>query len=97
MYIKANIPKRKISDAVDIMIADTTKAETDIGLQSLPVDKTKLFHDHPFCLYEGERLDDMMESIREHGILAPVIVHKKGRSFEMLSGHNSLNTRRLTG
>lgn len=83
--MKASAPKRKIFDVVDMMTADTTKAETGSGLQSLSVDKIKPFHDHPFRLYEGERLDDMVESIREHGVLAPVIVQKKGRSFEMLS------------
>lgn len=61
--MKANAPKRKIFDAVDMMTADTAKAETGNGLQSLPVDKIKPFHDHPFRLYEGERLDDMVESI----------------------------------
>lgn len=95
--MKANAPKRKIFDAVDMMTADAAKAETDSGFQSLPVDKIKPFRDYPFRLYEGERLDDMVESIREHGILVPVIVQKKGRGFEMLSGHNRLNAAKIAG
>ncbi|MCM1343741.1 MAG: ParB/RepB/Spo0J family partition protein [Lachnospiraceae bacterium] len=95
--MKANAPKRKIFDAVDMMTADTAEAEIGNGLQSLPIDKIKPFHDHPFHLYEGERLDDMVESIREHGVLAPVIVRKKGRGFEMLSGHNRLNAAKIAG
>lgn len=39
--MKANAPKRKIFDAVDMMTADAAKAETGSGLQSLPVDKIK--------------------------------------------------------
>ena len=95
--MKANAPKRKIFDAVDIMTADAPQAETGNGLRSLPVDKIKPFHNHPFHLYEGERLDDMVESIREHGVLNPVIVRKKGRSYEMLSGHNRQNAARIAG
>lgn len=57
--MKANGPKRKIFDAVDMMTADAPQTETGNGLQSLPVDRIKPFHDHPFHLYEGERLDDM--------------------------------------
>ena len=91
--MKANVPKRKIFDAVDMMTADAMKAEIGNGLQSLPVDKIKPFHDHPFRLYEGERLDDMVESIREHGVLALVIVRKKGRGYEM----NRLNAAKLAG
>lgn len=95
--MKANAPKRKIFDAVDMMTADAPQAETGNGLQSLPVDKIKPFHDYPFHLYEGERLDDMVESIREHGVLNPVIVRKKGKGYEMLSGHNRQNAARIAG
>lgn len=95
--MKANGPKRKIFDAVDMMTADAPQAEAGNGLQSLPMDKIKPFHDHPFHLYEGERLDDMVESIREHGVLNPVIVRKKGRGYEMLSGHNRQNAARIAG
>lgn len=95
--MKSNGPKRKIFDAVDMMTADVPQAETGNGLQSLSVDKIKPFHDHPFHLYEGERLDDMVESIREHGVLNPVIVRKKGKGYEMLSGHNRQNAAKLAG
>ena len=95
--MKANGPKRKIFDAVDMMTADVPKAETSNGLQSLPVDSIKPFHDHPFHLYHGERLDDMVESIREHGVLNPVIVRKIGNGYEMLSGHNRQNAAKIAG
>ena len=95
--MKANGPKRKIFDAVDMMTADVPQTETGNGLQSIPVDKIKPFYDHPFHLYQGERLDDMVESIREHGVLNPVIVRKKGNCYEMLSGHNRQNAARLAG
>ena len=95
--MKANGPKRKIFDAVDMMTADVPQAETGNGLQSLPVDSIKPFHDHPFRLYQGERLDDMVESIQEHGVLNPVIVRKKGSGYEMLSGHNRQNAAKLAG
>ena len=95
--MKANGPKRKTFDAVDMMTADMPHAETGNGLQHLPIDKIEPFHNHPFRLYEGERLDDMVESIREHGVLNPVIVRKKGRGYEMLSGHNRLNAAKITG
>lgn len=95
--MKTNGPKRKIFDAVDMMTADVPKVEIGNGFQSIPVDKIKPFHDHPFRLYQGERLDDMVESIREHGVLNPVIVRKKGNGYEMLSGHNRQNAAKLAG
>ena len=40
----------------------------------VPVKSIQPFHDHPFHLYEGERLEDMIASVKEHGVLNPVIV-----------------------
>lgn len=71
--MKANGQKRKIFDAVDVLTEDVT-VNTENGVQMIPVEKIRAFQDHPFRLYEGERLDDMVESVREHGILGPVIV-----------------------
>ena len=38
--------------------------------------KIRAFKNHPFRLYDGERLDDLIASIKENGILAPTIVRK---------------------
>ena len=56
--------------------AQTTEAKSENGVEQIAIDSIKAFHNHPFHLYEGERLDDMVESIREHGVLNPVIVLK---------------------
>ena len=63
----------------------------------IPVDQIKPFLEHPFKLYQGERLDDMVESVREHGILTPVIVRKTCSGYEMLAGHNRQNATRIAG
>ena len=94
--MKANSPKRKIFDAVDMLTEESSAHEPD-GVQVLPLNKIKAFHDHPFHLYEGERLQDMVESIKEHGVLTPVIVQKKRDGYEMLSGHNRANAAKLAG
>lgn len=93
--MKANAPKRKVfNNAVDLLVGEET---TKGGIQQLSVDEIKEFHDHPFHLYEGERLEDMIASVKEHGILNPVIVQKLPEGYEMLSGHNRLNAARLVG
>ena len=95
--MKANAPKRKIfNDAVDLMTGVEAPAVVK-DIQMLSVDAVKPFHDHPFRLYEGERLKDMVESVREHGILNPVIVLKTDDGYEMLSGHNRQNAAKKAG
>ena len=98
--MKANSPKRRIFDAVDMLTEETsaqTADKTESGVKMLPLDKIKAFHDHPFHLYEGERLNDMVESVKEHGVLTPVIVQKIRGGYEMLSGHNRANAARIAG
>lgn len=99
--MKANASKRKIFDAVDLLTentsAKTTEVKAENGVEQIAIDSIKAFHNHPFHLYEGERLNDMVESIREHGVLNPVIVRKLGKGYEMLSGHNRANAAKLAG
>lgn len=92
--MKANQPKRKVfNDAVDLLTGDAPES----GVTMIAVDKIEPFHEHPFKLYQGERLDDMVESIREHGVLTPVIVRKNGSGYEMLAGHNRQNAAKIAG
>lgn len=70
--------------------------DTD-NLLEVEIEKLDAFSNHPFRLYEGERLQDMIHSIRELGIITPVIVRRKGERFEILSGHNRTNAARLAG
>lgn len=94
--MKANEPKRKIfADAVDLIGGNEVMAEP--GITMLDVELIRPFHNHPFRLYEGERLQDMVESIKEHGVLNPVIVRKYNGTYEMLSGHNRHNAAKMAG
>ena len=63
---------------------------------TLPPQAIRAFRGHPFRLYEGDRLNDLVESISEHGVLNPVIIRKierdeDGFEYEMLAGHNRQN------
>ncbi len=98
--MKANAPKRKVfQDALDLLSEDPVQ-DTPVsvnGIVSIPVEEIHPFHDHPFRLYAGERLEDMVQSIREHGVLNPVIVRKATRGYEMLAGHNRTNAAKIAG
>ena len=64
----------------------------------LDIDLIVPFKDHPFKLYEGEKLIRMVESIKENGVMTPIIVKKKEDGiYETLAGHNRVNAARLAG
>lgn len=74
----------------------TTAVSPQNTVQLIPPQKIRRFRKHPFRLYEGERLEDMIASITDNGILTPVIIRKiepdeDGYEYEMLAGHNRQN------
>ena len=95
--MKANSKRKVFGDAVDLLMGDMEEVTMPRGVQMVPVKNIHPFHAHPFHLYEGERLEDMIASVKEHGVLNPVIVQKLGTGYEMLSGHNIWNAAKLAG
>ena len=56
-------------------------------IQQLPPDKLVPFQNHPYQVREDAALSELMESIRTHGILSPLLARPKGESYELVSGH----------
>ena len=67
------------------------------SVQQIPCDKLHPYHDHKFELYTGERLDDMVASVKENGVLSPIIVQPDGDGYEILIGHNRWNASKIAG
>ena len=63
--------------------------------------RIRQFQGQPFRLYTGERFSDMVETIRQNGMLMPLIVRRVfesvGCDYEMLSGHNRMNAGQAAG
>lgn len=82
-----------LGDAIDFYTNDN-----EIGsVEEIDINLLVPFKNHPFQLYEGERLNDMVESIKENGILTPVIVRKLKNEYEILAGHNRTNAAKIAG
>ena len=67
--MKANSKRKVFGDAVDLLMGDIEEVTMPRGVEMVPVKSIQPFHDHPFHLYEGERLEDMIASVKEHGVL----------------------------
>lgn len=66
---------------------------------SLYIENLVHFADHPFKLYSEEKLQELAESIKQSGIINPVVVRKIKDSgeYEILSGHNRTEAARIAG
>lgn len=51
----------------------------------------------PRKIFDEEAIQELCDSIKEHGILQPIIVRKKGTSFEIVAGERRLRAAKLAG
>jgi ParB family transcriptional regulator, chromosome partitioning protein len=91
--------KGKVRSFADIFGEDAAPSpKQQAGVTEIEITKLIPFANHPFKLYEGERLNDMVTSIKELGVILPVVVRPKDNdSYEILSGHNRVNAAKIAG
>lgn len=68
----------------------STQAERDsIGsIRNISISKIIDFKDHPFKVIHDDKLDKMVDSIRDMGVVTPLIVRPTSNDkFELISGH----------
>ena len=56
-------------------------------ISQLPPDKLSPFAKHPYRVREDAAMDELVESVRVHGILSPLLARPKGEGYELVSGH----------
>lgn len=83
--------------SLDDMFGDIIETKDNINQREIEISKLLPFEKHPFKLYEGERLENMVRSIKDIGIILPIIVRPKGLLYEILSGHNRVNAAKKAG
>ena len=76
--------------------SEVPSEKTD-GTTSLRLEDLIPFRNHPFKLYEGDRFNDMVESIKQYGVIVPIVVRKVDEKYEILSGHNRVNAAKEAG
>ena len=68
------------------------------GTEEIELGRIHSFPNHPFKVLDDEKMDTLVESIRENGILNPVIVRPdQNGDYEMISGHRRLHAAGIVG
>ncbi len=67
-------------------------------VSKIPCDDLIEYRNHPFTTYDGERLEDMVASIKANGVIVPIIARPiENGKYEILSGHNRTKAAKLAG
>ena len=71
--------------------------EEGTGLLEIPVEGVAPNPRQPRTTFEDEALDALALSIREVGVLQPIVVRKTGSGFELIAGERRLRAAKLAG
>ena len=69
-------------------------------ITNIPIDKLYPFEGHPYKVLDNEEMNDLIGSIQESGILAPLLVRPlEGTTdeYEVISGHRRLHAAQKAG
>lgn len=94
-----SVRKIKISSYDDLFTpADSSAGESGTPL-NIDVEKLVPFPHHPFKLYQDDKMQEMVQSIQNNGVLTPILVRPNASSegYEIISGHNRVSAARLAG
>ena len=64
----------------------------------IEIDKIKSFAGHPFKVIHDEKMQNLIESISESGVLTPVLIRPdQNDGYEMISGHRRMHAAQKAG
>jgi ParB family chromosome partitioning protein len=62
------------------------------------IDQIYPFDNHPFKVLDDEKMEDLVASVKENGVLVPVLVRPDDEgTYEMISGHRRLHAAQKAG
>ena len=68
------------------------------NMQKLDVTKLKEFENHPYKVKHDDEMELLIDSIKEHGILSPIIARTlENGEYEIISGHRRLFASKRAG
>jgi len=97
--MKSSAKNIQISSYDDLFKTDEERsADTQERIQELPLDKLLPFPNHPFKVVDDEKMQDTVDSVKEYGVLVPILVRTKDDgNYEILSGHRRHHASILAG
>ena len=94
--------KNSVADLLSVDNLFTTQAERDEAsresIMDIPLNEISDFPNHPFKVRMDENMVEMVESVKQYGVLVPALVRPKtDGGYEMIAGHRRKTASELAG
>lgn len=88
--------KRALGKGLNALVGEA-QHETGSSAQEMkvPIEKIKPNPNQPRIHFNETELNELCESIREHGVLQPLLVRKKGNGYEIIAGERRYQASKL--
>lgn len=86
------IPKDVIKQAPEKEESVTKAAEVNVSITKIEPNR-----DQPRKMFNEEKLQELSESIKQHGVISPLIVQDKGDHYEIIAGERRWRASRMAG
>lgn len=89
----------RLKPCVDLFSTEASRQDASLEkIREIPLDQLVPFKDHPFKVIDDDSMMDTVQSIREHGILLPLIARPMpDGKYEIVSGHRRSHAGKLAG
>ena len=72
-------------------------ARTPTAVRELPLEKVKPNPSQPRMTFHQETINELAASIREHGVLQPILVRPSGEAYEIIAGERRWRASKVAG
>ena len=87
-------------ELIEELLSGIPKDTAQPAPQAIPLNRLHRFPNHPYKVEDNEEMNTLVQSIREQGILTPLLVRHMGGStteYEVISGHRRAHAAKLAG
>ena len=69
----------------------------DTGISEVDIMSVEPAKDQPRKVFDPEKLEDLADSIREHGLIQPIVVYKSDNGYTIIAGERRWRAARIAG
>jgi len=90
--------KKGLGTGLGALFGDAAVEAQPSDFEYLPIQRIEPRQDQPRTLFEQDRIDELADSIREHGVLSPLMVRSMGDgTYQIIAGERRWRASRAAG
>lgn len=88
--------KKALGKGLDALLGDFSEPQAS-GLQEIDIYLIDTNEDQPRKTFDKEKLEELAESLKLHGVVQPIVVRKMGERYSIIAGERRYRAARMAG